>query len=90
MWKMAYDGLPCQNAVSRSEFIQAISELEDEIAERFEGHLPGDRKERGDAVIREAKDHTEKTFKNRHDPQSGLLEIWGKLIESASHIAEDD
>jgi hypothetical protein len=87
---MAYDGLPCQNAVSRTEFIQAISELEDEIAERFQEHLTGDQKERGDAVIREAKDHTEKTFKNRHDPQSGLVEIWGKLKESASHIREED
>jgi hypothetical protein len=90
MWKIAYDGLPSQNAVSRTEFIQAISELEDEIAKRFDEHLPVDRKQRGNAVIREAINHTERTFKNPSNPPGGSLEIWVKLMESVSHVPKGE
>jgi len=90
MWKMGYDALPLQNAAARRECIQAISELEEEIEKRFKEHLPMVRKERGNAVIGEAKDYTEKRFKNADDPQGGYLEVFGKLLESACHVPKGE
>jgi hypothetical protein len=90
MWKMAYEALPLQNAKARRDCIEAISELEEEIEKRFEEHLPMVRKERGNAVIGEAKDYTEKRFKNPDDPQDGYLEVFGKLLASACHIPKGE